>query len=123
MMYKDEVLKQAIEGSGYYEFKNVAFDFGNEEMNYKDQICIVLARALVKFRPDLVEEKNRDIVYLICDNDRYGLPEMDLTELLEREPPYDGAEIVTYSLSERKILRCLYEGDGTKWVLCDEDKK
>lgn len=122
-MNKDEILREAIVGSGYYEFKDVAFDFGNEDMDYRVQVSIILAREVVKFRPDLLEERNKDIVYLVYDNDRYGLPGTDLTDMLEKEPPYDGAEIVTYSLSERKILKCLYKGDGTKWVLCNEDKK
>ena len=114
----DEILKEAIESSGYYSFLKEPFDLTlrNENMNYMDQVALVLAREVVKFRPDLLQEKNQDIVYVVSSESGYSLPSSDLTSLLETEKPFDDAIISTYSLSERKLIKKLYKGDGVKWI-------
>lgn len=114
----DEILKEAIESSGYYLFLKEPFDLTlrNENMNYMDQVALVLAREVVKFRPDLLQEKNQDIVYVVSSESGYSLPSSDLTSLLENEKPFDDAIISTYSLSERKLIKKLYKGDGVKWI-------
>ena len=114
----DEILKEAIESSGYYLFLKEPFDLTlrNENMNYMDQVALVLAREVVKFRPDLLQEKNQDIVYVVSSESGYSLPSSDLTSLLENEKPFDDAIISTYSLSERKLVKKLYKGDGVKWI-------
>lgn len=114
----DEILKEAIESSGYYQFLEEPFDLTlrNENMNYMDQVALVLAREVVKFRPDLLQEKNQDIVYVVSSESGYSLPSSDLTSLLETEKPFDDAVISTYSLSERKLVKNLYKGDGVKWI-------
>ena len=114
----DEILKEAIESSGYYQFLKEPFDLTlrNENMNYMDQVALVLAREVVKFRPDLLQERNQDIVYVVSSESGYSLPSSDLTSLLETEKPFDDAVISTYSLSERKLIKKLYKGDGVKWI-------
>lgn len=114
----DEILKEAIESSGYYLFLKEPFDLTlrNENMNYMDQVALVLAREVVKFRPDLLQERNQDIVYVVSSESGYSLPSSDLTSLLETEKPFDDAIISTYSLSERKLIKKLYKGDGVKWI-------
>lgn len=114
----DEILKEAIESSGYYLFLKEPFDLTlrNENMNYMDQVALVLAREVVKFRPDLLQEKNQDIIYIVSGESGYSLPSSDLTSLLENEKPFDDAVISTYSLSERKLIKKLYKGDGVKWI-------
>lgn len=114
----DEILKEAIESSGYYLFLKEPFDLTlrNENMNYMDQVALVLAREVVKFRPDLLQERNQDIVYVVSSESGYSLPSSDLTSLLENEKPFDDAVISTYSLSERKLIKKLYKGDGVKWI-------
>jgi hypothetical protein len=114
----DEILKEAIESSGYYSFLMEPFDLTlrNENMNYMDQVALVLAREVVKFRPDLLQERNQDIVYVVSSESGYSLPSSDLTSLLETEKPFDDAVISTYSLSERKLIKKLYKGDGVKWI-------
>lgn len=114
----DEILKEAIESSGYYLFLKEPFDLTlrNENMNYMDQVALVLAHEVVRFRPDLLKERNQDIVYVVSSESGYSLPSSDLTSLLETEKPFDDAIISTYSLSERKLIKKLYKGDGVKWI-------
>ncbi len=114
----DEILREAIESSGYYLFLKEPFDLTlrNENMNYMDQVALVLAREVVRFRPDLLQERNQDIVYVVSSESGYSLPSSDLTSLLETEKPFDDAIISTYSLSERKLIKKLYKGDGIKWI-------
>lgn len=114
----DEILKEAIESSGYYSFLMEPFDLTlrNENMNYMDQVALVLAHEVVRFRPDLLQERNQDIVYVVSSESGYSLPSSDLTSLLETEKPFDDAVISTYSLSERKLIKKLYKGDGVKWI-------
>ena len=117
MKIKDEVLKKAIEDSGYYEFKEIAFNLGDEDIDYKTQVSVILAREIVKFRPDLLTERNPDLVYVICNGEgNYTLPSLDLTTLMENQKPYDDAYIAIFSLSEQKIISKIYKGNGTKWV-------
>lgn len=111
----DEILKEAIESSGFYNTKDPC-TLRDENMNYMDQVALVLAREVVKFRPDLLQEKNQDIVYVVSSESGYSLPSSDLTSLLETEKPFDDAIISTYSLSERKLIKKLYKGDGVKWI-------
>lgn len=111
----DEVLKEAIESSGFYNIKDPCV-LRDENMNYMDQVALVLAREVVKFRPDLLQERNQDIVYVVSSESGYSLPSSDLTSLLENEKPFDDAIISTYSLSERKLIKKLYKGDGVKWI-------
>lgn len=113
----DDVLREAIESSGYYEYKDTPADLRNEELTYKQQVPLILARELVKFRPDLLNAVDKDVVFIVCNgSSTYSLPSVDLTALLENEKPYSDAIIGTYSLSERKLVKKLYKGDGTKWI-------
>ena len=119
-MNKDDILREAINLSGYYKIGDdvpVCLD-DTIDISFDEQVSIVLARELKKFRPDLFKEKNKDVVYIICNGDSYQLPSIDLTDLLQTQKPFSDAKILTYSLSEKKILKCIYKGDGTKWVLC-----
>ena len=115
----DEVLREAIESSGFYTYKDFPCILRNEDLNYMDQVALVLAREVVKFRPDLLQETNRDIVYIVSSESGYSLPSSDLTSLLEDEKPFDDAFISTYSLSERKLIKKLYKGNGFKWIPCN----
>lgn len=113
----DDVLREAIESSGYYEYKDTPADLRNEELTYKQQVPLILARELVKFRPDLLNAVDKDVVFIVCNgSSTCSLPSVDLTVLLENEKPYSDAIIGTYSLSERKLVKKLYKGDGTKWI-------
>lgn len=113
----DDVLREAIESSGYYEYKDTPADLRNEELTYKQQVPLILARELVKFRPDLLNAVDKDVVFIVCNgSSTYSLPSVDLTALLENEKPYSDTIIGTYSLSERKLVKKLYKGDGTKWI-------
>lgn len=119
MRTKDDLLREAIEQSGYYQHKNeiVTLD-ENCDLRYEQQICILLAREVVKSRPDLLNAPEKDLVYVVNNGggDNYSLPSSDLTLLLENEKPYDDAVIGVYSLSERKLVHKLYKGNGTNWV-------
>ena len=114
----DDVLREAIESAGFYSYKNYPCNLRDENMNYTEQVALVLSREVVKFRPDLLEEPNQDIVFIVSSESGYSLPSKDLTSLLENEKPFDDAVIGTYSLSERKLIKKLYKGDGIKWIPC-----
>ena len=117
-MNKDEILREAIAASGYYDCKDIDCNLRNDDLPYSLQVSLILARALKTFRPDLFEKVDRDLVYIVCTNDmRYSLPSPDLTSLMENEKPYSDSFIAVYSLSERKILSKIYKGDGTQWIL------
>ena len=114
---RDDVLREAIESSGYYHLENVSGDLRDDGAPYSVQVSLVLARELVKFRPDLLNNIDADVVFIICNGkENYSLPSLDLTMLMESQKPYDDAIIGTYSLSKRKLIKKLYKGDGTKWV-------
>lgn len=114
----DNVLREAIESSGFYAYKNYPCNLRDDNMNYTEQVALVLAREVIKFRPDLLEEPNQDIVFIVSSESGYSLPSKDLTSLLENEKPFDDSVIGTYSLSERKLVKKLYKGDGIKWIPC-----
>lgn len=118
-MNKDELLINAINESGYYDYCGVSICLDVDDgIEFQKQVSILLARELEKFRPDLFKERNRDLVYVVCNGkSNYSLPSSDLTSLMETEKPYDDSYIGVYSLSERKIISKLYKGDGTKWVI------
>lgn len=117
---KDDLLREAIEQAGYYISKDIAVTLDdNCDLSYAEQVALLLAREVARSRPDLLEdEPNKDLVYVVNNEgkDNYSLPSSDLTALLENEKPYDDAVIGVYSLSERKLVRKLYRGNGTKWV-------
>ena len=117
----DEILREAVESSGYYSFLKEPFDLTlrNENMNYLEQVALVLAREVAKFRPDLISEPNQDIVYVVSSESGYSLPSSDLTSLLENEKPFDDAIISSYSLSERKLIKKLFKGNGVIWIPYD----
>jgi len=123
-MNKDELLINAIKESGYYDYAGVPVRLDMEDgIEFQKQVSILLARELEKFRPDLFSEKNRDLVYIVCNGKyNYSLPSSDLTSLMETEKPYDDSFIGVFSLSERKLISKLYKGDGTKWVLIPQHK-
>lgn len=114
----DEVLREAVESSGFYVYKDCPCNLRDDSMNYMDQVALVLAREVIKFRPDLLEESNQDIVFVVSSESGYSLPSPDLTSLLENEKPFDDSVISSYSLSERKIIKKLYKGDGIRWIPC-----
>lgn len=121
---KDNLLKTAIEYSGFYMRKDVDVTLDDScDLSFDEQVELLLARELVKFRPDLMTKQDKDIVYIVCDGDKnYSLPSNDLTSLLEEEKPYDDAVIAVYSLTDKKIVNKLYKGDGTKWISYRRDK-
>lgn len=124
---KDDLLREAIEQAGYYISKDIAVTLDdNCDLSYAEQVALLLAREVARSRPDLLEdEPNKDLVYVVNNEgkDNYSLPSSDLTALLENEKPYDDAVIGVYSLSERKLVRKLYRGNGTKWVSYHGAKK
>lgn len=117
---KDDLLREAIEQAGYYILKDITVTLDdNCDLSYAEQVALLLAREVARSRPDLLEdEPNKDLVYVVNNEgkDNYSLPSSDLTALLENEKPYDDAVIGVYSLSERKLVRKLYRGNGTKWI-------
>lgn len=123
-MNKDELLINAINESGYYDYCGVSIHLDMDDgIEFQKQVSILLARELEKFRPDLFKERNHDLVYIVCNGtNNYSLPSSDLTSLMESEKPYDDSYIGVFSLSERIIISKLYKGDGTKWVLIPQHK-
>lgn len=119
MKTKDDMLREAVEASGYYHYRTeiVTLD-DNCDLRYDQQVCLLLAREVVRSRPDLLNAPEKDLVYIVNNGsgDNYSLPSSDLTALLENEKPYDDAVIGVYSLSERKLVRKLYKGNGTNWI-------
>ena len=114
-MNRDEELISAIKESGFYEYKDVNL----EDLPSVQRSAIILAGALLSFRPDLFNENNPDVVFVIqrtFENGSVGcsLPKKSLTELF-KTPPYDDSVICSYSLKDEKILKKLYKGTGTKW--------
>lgn len=116
-MARDEELISAIKESGFYEYKDVNL----EDLPSVQRSAIILAGALLSFRPDLFIEHDSDVVFVIqrtFENGSVGhsLPKKSLTELFET-PPYDDSVICSYSLKNEKILKKLYKGTGTKWEI------
>lgn len=123
---KDELLREAIEQAGYYISKGITVTLDDTcDLSYAEQVALLLAREVARNRPDLLNEFDKDLVYVVNNGggDNYSLPSSDLTALLENEKPYDDAVIGVYSLSERKLVQKLYKGDGTKWVFYNGAKK
>ena len=116
---KDDLLREAIKRTGYYILKDITVTLDdNCDLSYAEQVALLLAREVVRYRPDLLDAEPKDLVYVVNNGggDNYSLPSLDLTALLENEKPYDDAVIGVYSLSERKLVHKLYKGNGTKWV-------
>ena len=114
-MNREEELIEAIKDSGFYEYKDVNLN----DLSIIQKSAIILARALLSFRPDLFEINNQDLVFTIqrtFENGVVGnsLPTKSLSKLLET-PPYDDSTICSYSLKDEKILKKIYKGTGTKW--------
>lgn len=113
----DRYLIEAIEASGYREYKDVNWD----DLPSDKRTAVILASELVALRPDLFVEDNPDVVFIIqrtFENGTIGcsLPKKSLSELL-KTPPYDDSKICSYSLSDEKILKKLYKGTGRNWEL------
>lgn len=115
-MNRDEELISAIKESGFYEYKDVNL----EDLTSVQRSAIILAGALLPFRPDLFNEnEDPDTVFIIKRTLENGsvvcsYPEKKLSKLLN-EPPFDDSVICSYSLKDSKILKNLYKGTGTKW--------
>ena len=114
-MNREKELIEAIKDSGFYEYKDVHLN----DLSIIQKSAIILARALLSFRPDLFEINNQDLVFTIqrtFENGVVGnsLPTKSLSKLLET-PPYDDSIICSYSLKDEKILKKIYKGTGTKW--------
>lgn len=117
MCLGDDILIEAIENSGYREYKDVNLD----DLPNDKRSAIILARELISLRPDLYSEESPDVVFVIqrtFENGVVGcsLPKKSLTELLET-PPYADSKICSYSLKDGKILKTVYKGTGTRWEL------
>ena len=115
----DEILRECIESSGYFDKENVIADLQSDDLPYSQQVSLILARELVKYRPDLITKKENDVVFIVCGKDElgkniYSLP-TTLTEALDT-PPYDDSQIKSYSLSKQEFLMTLYKGNGHNWV-------
>ncbi len=118
MRTKDDLLREALEASGYYQQQDkiVTLD-ENCDLRYEQQVSLLLAREVVRSRPDLLSVPDRDLVYIVCDSlGNFGLPSNDLTRLLEEEKPFDDCFIGVYSLSKRRLMNKLYKGNGVDWV-------
>lgn len=116
-MNREEELIEAIKDSGFYEYREVNLD----DLPKLQKSAIILAGALLSFRPDLFSEYDPDVVFVIQRTFENGiiacsLPKKSLSELL-RTPPYDDSVICSYSLKDEKILKKLYKGTGTKWEI------
>lgn len=118
----DDLLREAITASGYYEFDGMKADLKSDDLDYDTQVKLILARAVVQLRPDLKLNENKNVVFIVTDSNEngkeiYSLPYRSLTDLLSSKTtqPYDTAEIWTYDIVENKFLTRLYYGDGTKW--------
>ena len=116
-MNDDDKLVEAIRESGFYEYGEVNLD----DLPKLQKSAIILAGALIPFRPDLFVENNHDVVFLIqttFENGAVGcsFPKKSLSELL-KTPPYADSKICSYSLKEEKILKTVYKGTGTRWEL------
>lgn len=116
-MSRDSELVDAIKSSGFYEYKDVNLD----DLPSVQRSAIILAQALVSFRPDLFINNNPDIFFVMrrtLENGSYAfeLPKRSLSELLKR-PPFDDSVICSYSFKEEKVLNVIYKGTGTKWEL------
>lgn len=116
-MSRESDLIAAIKESGYYEYKDVNLD----DLPSIQRSAIILAQEVQLFRPDLFEEDNQDIYFVmrrILENGSYSfdLPKRNLSELLKR-PPFDDSSICSYSFKEEKVLKVIYKGTGTKWEL------
>ena len=114
-MNREEGLIEAIKDSGFYEYREVNLD----DLPKLQKSAIILAGALLSFRPDLFSEYDPDVVFVIQRTFENGiiacsLPKKSLSELL-RTPPYDDSVICSYSLKDEKILKKLYKGTGIKW--------
>ena len=114
-MNREKELIEAIKDSGFYEYKDVNLN----DLSIIQKSAIILARALLSFRPDLFEINNQDLVFTIqrtFENGVVGnsLPTKSLSKLLDT-PPYDDSIICSYSLKDEKILKKIYKGTGTKW--------
>lgn len=114
----DDLLREAMESAGYFTRTNDLVTLDDRcELSYQEQVSLLLAREVARFRPDLKDRGKKDVLYIVR-NERgsYSLPSNDLTYLLETEEPYDDSMIASYSLNDRKIINKLYRGDGTKWI-------
>lgn len=115
----DEIVKEAIRASGYYE--NESFNLEDEDLDYDSKIKLILARALINARPDLKSEPNKDIVFIVRYFDsngiqRYSVPFNSIGEAMINNIPYDDSEIWSYSISKQEFIEGLYCGNGCgKW--------
>ena len=114
-MNREKELIEAIKDSGFYEYKDVNLD----DLSVVQRSAIILAGALLPFRPDLFIDNDPNVVFVIqrvFENGTVGssLPAKSLSKLLET-PPYDDSIICSYSLKDEKILKKIYKGTGTKW--------
>ena len=112
----DDKLVEAIRDSGFYEYGEVNLD----DLPKLQKSAMILAGALIPFRPDLFKEINSDVTFIIKTISEtgavsYSLPK-NLSKLLQ-EPPYDDSVICSYSLKDEKILKNLYKGTGTRWEI------
>lgn len=116
----DELLIEAIESSGVLNEENINPDLSdNCELPYEKQVSYILARELLKFRPDLSKPVEKDILFIVETTNAWGercfsLPMKSLGECLEKKP-FDDSSIWSYSLSEQKLIKELYYGDGIIW--------
>ena len=118
----NDLLREAITASGYYEYDGMKADLKSDDLDYDTQVKLILARAVVQLRPDLKLNENKNVVFIVTDSNEngkeiYSLPYHSLTDLFSSKTvqPYDTAEVWTYDIVENKFLIKLYYGDGTKW--------
>lgn len=115
----DEIVKEAIRASGYYENEN--FNLEDEDLDYDSKIKLILAKSLIEVRPDLKEEINKDLVFIVRSFDSngiqmYSVPFNCIGEAMKNSTPYDDSEIWSYSISKQEFVEGLYRGNGCgKW--------
>lgn len=117
----DELLREALESTGIFgEYENKKVDLSEDcELSYSLQVQLILARELLRLRPDLGKPVEKDVVFVVETTNAWGercfsLPMKTLGECLDKKP-FDDSSIWSYSLSEQKLLKELYYGDGIIW--------
>lgn len=122
MKTSDEILREAIESSGYYTKKDFIADLRSDDLSYDDQVKLILARALVEVRPELEVEPDKDLVFMVRYFDSNGnrhtsIPYNCVGQAIKNNPPFDDSEIWSYSISKQDFVEGLYSGNGIEWMV------
>lgn len=118
----DDLLRKALEYVDVEGNEEIRADMANDDYPMDVQVQIILAKAVLALRPDLKQNRDKDVVYIIKSvingRDSFSVPSNSLDDILRENPPYDDSAVWTYSISKRKLLKKLYKGTGTIWECC-----